>query len=89
MSKNFCIPEEMLQKLNEFSGGGYILFIYDENSCPHTYAQFDTAAHGLGIQKFIQNWLNVVDNVNLESAMQDISKPDGEEPAGEEPTDEL
>jgi hypothetical protein len=76
MSKKFCIPEETLHKLNEFSGGGYILFIYDENSCPHAYAEFDTPAHGLGMQKYIQNWTNLIDNVNLESSMEEINDED-------------
>lgn len=74
MSKNnFHIPESFLKELNEFSGGGFILFTYDQESNPKVYASFDSAAHGLGMQKFMQNWLSLVDTVNLESSMQEIS----------------
>ena len=68
----FKVPEATLKQLGEFSGGGFILFIYDENGTPRTYASFDSAAHGLGMQKFMQNWLNLVDSVNLENSIESI-----------------
>ena len=52
---DFNVPDATLKQLGEFSGGGFILFIYDQNGTPRTYADFDSAAHGLGMQKFMQN----------------------------------
>lgn len=72
----------MLDDLNEFSGGGYILFIYDQNSSPKVHANFDSAAHGLGMQKFMQNWLSLVDNISLESAIDEINSQ--EDDSGED-----
>lgn len=79
---DFNVPDATLKQLGEFSGGGFILFIYDQNGTPRTYADFDSAAHGLGMQKFMQNWLNVVDSVNLENsieAIQNLGNDDNED----------
>ena len=73
MSKEFNVPERTLRDLAEFSGGGFILFIYDQNSNPKIYADFDTPAHGLGMQKHMQNWMNLVDTVNLENSIEEIN----------------
>jgi hypothetical protein len=75
MSK-FQVPESTLKQLGEFSGGGFILFIYDQNGAPKVYADFDTPAHGLGMQKFMQNWLSLIDTINLETSMDEINNPE-------------
>lgn len=72
-NQKFVVPDATLKQLSEFSGGGYILFIYDQNSSPKVYADFDTAAHGLGMQKYIQNWTNIVDALSLESTIDEIN----------------
>ena len=77
--KQFQLPDKILNELNEFSGGGFILFIYDQESSPRIYADFDSAAHGLGMQKFVQNWLSVVDTVNLEASMEELSSSSGDD----------
>lgn len=79
MPKQFDVPNSTLTQLNEFSGGGYVLFIYDQNNCPKIYANLDSPAHGLGMQKFIQNWLAVVDTVNLESTIDELNGDDYDE----------
>ena len=37
----FNIPPTLLQQLNEFSYGGFLLFTYDDQGSPRYYAQFD------------------------------------------------
>lgn len=71
--KQFVVPDKILNEINECSGGGYILFTYDQDSAPRVYASFDSAAHGLGMQKFMQNWLSLVDTVSLESSIEELS----------------
>jgi len=82
MSQNkFQIPDKTLGELNEFAGGGYILFIYDQEGVPKIYADFDTVGHALGMQKFIENWQSIVDTANLEASLEEINNPsqDGED----------
>lgn len=73
MSEKFHVPKKTLDDLNEFSGGGYILFIYDQESKPRVYANFDSPAHGLGMQKYLDNWSALVDTVNLETSLEDLN----------------
>jgi hypothetical protein len=82
MPEKFRVPDSILSELNEYSGGGFILFIYDNEGRPKPYATFDDPARGLGMQKYIQNWLAVVDNLNLENSMEQIyqEQPNTEEP---------
>lgn len=76
MSKEkFVVPDATLKQLGEFSGGGYILFIYNQDSSPKVYADFDSPAHGLGMQKYIQNWMNIVDTLSVESSIEEINNP--------------
>ncbi len=87
----FVVPENFLRQLNEFSGGGFILFIYDENQNPQPYACFDTRAHGLGMMKFVENWSEAVHSINVESTANAILELSGEEappPSGAEAGEE-
>lgn len=84
----FAIPDATLNQLGEFSGGGYILFIYDQNSAPKIYADFDTQAHGLGMQKYIQNWINIVDALSVENTIEEINNPEDTSTGGDSSEDD-
>lgn len=82
-NNGFVVPKETLERLNEFSGGGFILFIYDENQNPRPYAKFDTMAHGLGMQRFLENWVEAVHNINVDNttqALMGMTQNEEEEP---------
>lgn len=65
--KEFEIPEAILSQLNEFSGGGYILFSFNEFGEPTVYCQFDNSVYALASQCYVKNWAQALDQTHINS----------------------
>jgi|TARA_R100000742_G_C4261636_1_gene79444 hypothetical protein len=63
----FNIPPTLLQQLNEFSYGGFLLFTYDDQGSPRYYAQFDNELNMMALQKASEYWLESVHDINAET----------------------
>jgi len=69
----FCIPDNFIEKIYEFSGGadkykGIILAVCTENGSPTIYSKFDSSIVELGLKKAVSYYIigevEEVDNKN-------------------------
>ena len=60
------MPVQVLNQLDEFSSGGFILLTFDEEGNPRLQCRFDSSAHSLGAQKYLSQWLETVDDCQKE-----------------------
>jgi len=72
---NFTLPTSILNQLNEFSYGGFLLFTFDEQGSPRFYAQFDNELNMMGLQKASEYWLEGVHDINASNIKQQLSGP--------------
>ncbi len=50
--QGFEFPEEILDRINECSGGGFVLLCKDANGEPRVHCSFDDAITAMGLFKF-------------------------------------
>jgi hypothetical protein len=79
------MPSVVVNQLFEHSPGGFILFYFNqENGAPEQVMSFDSPAHCLALQKYIQDWDEALHQVTLDQSVQtiqdNIQKMNGEEP---------
>ena len=65
--KRFDIPPKLLEQLNEFSYGGFLLFTFDNEGAPRYYAQFDNELNMMALQKSSEYWLEGVHDLNSDT----------------------
>ena len=75
--KRFDIPPALLEQLNEFSYGGFLLFTFDNLGSPRYYAQFDNELNMMALQKASEYWLEGVHDINSDTIKAQLC---GEEP---------
>jgi hypothetical protein len=73
----FDIPESFLERLGEFSNGGFILTIINDDGNPVIYHAYDNAISQLGLQKFLSSWLEANEQINNDSTLQGIVESEG------------
>jgi len=56
-----AIPKDLLQKLNEFAVGGYLLTALDEEGNPEVYYNFDSPATSCLLRRNIQLFLEALE----------------------------
>lgn len=72
-SKGFLIPPSILRQLNEFSEGGFALFLYDDTGNPNVHTKFDTNKDAMALQMFISNWAEALNELSVKSTLDSIS----------------
>lgn len=70
--KNFQFPEKLLSQIDECSQGGFLLFTFDTDGSPEVRTKFDNIQNAMAMHYYIINWLNAVEQMNLEKTIQDI-----------------
>ena len=65
--KRFEIPTKLLEQLNEFSYGGFLLFTFDNEGSPRYYAQFDNELNMMALQKSSEYWIEGIHELNSET----------------------
>jgi len=75
MEESFTLPSSMINQLNEFSYGGFLLFCFDEAGSPRFYAQFDNELNMMALQKASEYWLEGVHDINSNNIKQQLSGP--------------
>ncbi len=78
-SKGFTIPPSALKQLNEFSDGGFALFLYDEMGNPNVHTKFDTNKDAMALQMFISNWAEALNKLSIKSTLNSLSVDTGDE----------
>ena len=67
------IPENLLNVLNEHCAHGWILFSYDFNGNLRLHCNFDNEIVMKALRSDIQNWLNIMNELEHQIAMQSIT----------------
>ena len=83
------MTKPLLRDLNEHSGGGFVLFYFNEEGLPEVSNNFETNAEALALQYYIQNWSKALETINIEAMANGIMEDsdlyeDGEENGPEE-----
>ena len=60
-------PKEILRDINEFSPGGFSLFIFNEEGMPQMYNSFDDPVHAMAMQYYIDSWTKAIESANIGS----------------------
>ena len=68
----FELPASILSQMEEMSGGGYIIFILDENNTPSVYESFDGIGQESQVKSFALDWLEAEREVRKDRFKQDI-----------------
>lgn len=58
-NEKFELPPQFLNMLDEFNGGGYLLFLKDTMGRTTVHSKYDDALHQLGMLCFAKNYLKV------------------------------
>lgn len=76
------IPFNVLNKLNEHTIGGFILFYFNaQDGSPEHVMTFDSPVHSLAMQKYLNDWSDALRDINMEATRQQIiSQNSPEEP---------
>lgn len=53
----FFVDDALLERFNEMSGGGYLIFILDERGMPSIYESYDTVSYESLVKAFARDWL--------------------------------
>lgn len=80
---NGRLPVKVLNRLNEHTAGGFILFYFNsDDGSPEHVMTFDTPVHSLAMQKYLNDWSDALREINIESTRNHIlsQNPPPEEP---------
>ena len=72
--KPFQFPTSVLNQIEECSGGGFILFVFDEEGRPTVHSVFDNMQNAMGMQYYIDNWSKAISDINLSNTIDSIHK---------------
>ena len=61
------MTKPLLRQLNDHSGGGFVLFCFDEEGLPVMNSNFEGHSEALALQYYIQNWSKALETVNIEA----------------------
>ena len=61
------VTKPFLRQLNDHSGGGFVLFHFDEERLPVLSSNFEGHSKALALQYYIQNWSKALEVVNIEA----------------------
>lgn len=75
-------PRALLNQINEFSGGGFVLFNIGEGGSLEIHSSFDTPIYAAAMQHYIEVWAKSMEAAGIEKAI--ISMSDRDDQNGEE-----
>ena len=87
MSK-FTIPESIFSQLNEFSKGGFVLFLFNADGDPEFYLSTDDAQSSMALHSYIENWATAIREINTNKLIEGISSIT-DSPSGSDENDEI
>jgi len=70
---NGRVPMSVLNNLNEHTLGGFAIFYFNaESGFPEHVLTFDSPVHSLAMQKYLQDWVDGLRQLNIEMTKQQI-----------------
>ena len=85
----FVVPEDLLERLNECSFGGFIFFCFNEHGEPDVYSKMDNNVNSMALQHFIRNWSKALDEASIETSKAQMLRIEDEEDGDNLDDDEL
>jgi hypothetical protein len=85
--KKFKFPPEILEKINECSYGGFLLFNFDEDGDVQTFGSFDDKLALSAMEKYLMTWAKTLEAYEIDELfinMKKASKRRGKPPTEEE-----
>lgn len=71
--EGFKLPTNILNQLNEFSYGGFLLFSFDDKGTPRFYGQFDNELNMMALQKSAEYWLQGVHEISANNIKEHLN----------------
>jgi hypothetical protein len=71
------MTKPLLREINEHSGGGFVLFYFNEDGLPEVSNNFETSAEALALQYYVQNWSKALEKINIETMTNAIVEDSG------------
>ena len=71
-NKDFVFPSQILERINECSSGGFILFTFSKDGHPEMHSFFDGPQQAMAMQFYVENWMKATETLNISSVAQDI-----------------
>ena len=69
---SFELPNELLERINECSYGGFVLFCFDDKGEPDVYSMVDNNVNATALQYFIRNWGKSIELANIEASKKQL-----------------
>ena len=69
---SFELPNELLERINECSYGGFVLFCFDDKGEPDVYSMVDNNVNAMALQYFIRNWGKSIELANIEASKKQL-----------------
>ena len=66
--QNFVFPKDILEKINECSFGGFLLFCFNEDGEPEVFSRIDNNVNAMALQYFVRNWSKSLDEASIETS---------------------
>lgn len=66
--KKFKFPKELLEKINECSFGGFILFNFDEEGEFQTFGMFDSKIYAQALERNLITTIKAIEKIQIETA---------------------
>lgn len=74
----FVLPKHLINELNEHAVGGFALFFFNpETGYPQNFLTFDSPAHCLAMQKYINDWCMALQDIYIEGTKEAIRESTG------------
>ena len=79
-NNKFKFPDSVLDRVNECSNGGYVLFTIDDQGLPEVFSEFDDPTKAMALQYYIDNWTKAIEALQVDvTAKSIINDPDPED----------
>ena len=79
-NNKFKFPDSVLDRVNECSNGGYVLFTIDDKGLPEVFSEFDDPTKAMALQYYIDNWTKAIEALQVDvTAKSIINDPDPED----------
>lgn len=73
-NKPFEVPENILNSINEFSTGGFVLFTFDPEGLISIYPKLDSLIHAKAMHGYIKDWTTSIEIINNELMLRSLTQ---------------
>ena len=77
-------PKALLNQINEFSGGGFVLFNIGQGDCLEIHSSFDSPIYAVAMQHYIEVWAKSMEAAGIEKAIISMAEKNPDDSDSEE-----